>query len=45
MGLAVRRLVGRYMPEADLRRQLVAQVLLFASTFIVTAVSVRLRHH
>jgi hypothetical protein len=44
MGLALRRVVGRYLAEDDPRRQLVAQVLLYAGTFIVIAVSVWLRH-
>ena len=44
MGLALRRLVGWYLPEGDPRRQLVAQVLLYAGTFIVIAAPVWLRH-
>jgi hypothetical protein len=43
MGLALRRLVGWYLPEGDPRHQLLAQVLLYAGTFIVIAVSVWLR--
>jgi heme/copper-type cytochrome/quinol oxidase subunit 4 len=43
MGVALRRLVAMYMPEDDPRRQLVAQVLLYAGTFIVIAASVWLR--
>jgi hypothetical protein len=35
MGVAMRRLVAMYMPEDDPRRQLVAQVLLYAGTFVV----------
>ena len=44
MGLALRRLVGRYLPENDPRRQLIAQAMLYGGTFIVIAVSVWLRH-
>ena len=34
MGLALRRLVGRYLPENDPRRQLIAQAMLYGGTFI-----------
>ena len=44
MGLALRRLVGRYLPKNDPRRQLIAQAMLYGGTFIVIAVSVWLRH-
>ena len=44
MGLALRRLIGRYLPEDDPRRQLIAQAMLYGGTFIVIAVSVWLRH-
>ena len=44
MGLALRRLVGRYLPENDPRRQLIAQAMLYGGTFIILAVSVWLRH-
>jgi hypothetical protein len=44
MGLALRRLMGRYLPEDDPRRQLIAQAILYGGTFIVIAVSVWLRH-
>jgi hypothetical protein len=43
MGLALRRLVGWYLPEDDPRR-LIAQGLLYGGTFIVIAVSLWLRH-
>lgn len=43
MGLALRRLIHRYLPEDDPRRQLIAQVMLYGGTFIVIAVSVWLR--
>jgi hypothetical protein len=42
--LALRRLIGRYLPEGDPRRQLIAQAMLYGGTFIVIAVSVWLRH-
>jgi Kef-type K+ transport system membrane component KefB len=38
MGLALRTLIGRYMPEDDPRRQLIAQAMLYGGTFIVIAV-------
>jgi hypothetical protein len=41
--VALRRLVAMYMPEDDPRRRLVAQVLLYAGTFIVIAASVWLQ--
>jgi hypothetical protein len=44
MSLALRRLIGRYLPEDDPRRQFIAQAMLYGGTFIVIAVSVRLRH-
>jgi hypothetical protein len=43
MGLTLRGVVGRYLAEDDPRRQRVAQVLLYAGTFIVIAASVWLR--
>jgi hypothetical protein len=43
VGLALRRFLGRWLPEDDPRRQLIAQAMLSAGTFIVIAVSVWLR--
>jgi hypothetical protein len=43
-GLMLRRFVGRFLPEGDPRRQLIAQAMLYGGTFIVIAVSVWLRH-
>jgi hypothetical protein len=40
----LRRFVGRFLPEGDPRRQLIAQAMLYGGTFIVIAVSVWLRH-
>jgi hypothetical protein len=45
MGLALRRLIGRFLPEDDPRRQLIAQAMLYRGTFIIIAMSVWLRHH
>jgi hypothetical protein len=44
MGLALRKFLGRWLPEDDPRRQLIAQAMLYGGTFIVIAASVWLRH-
>jgi hypothetical protein len=42
--LALRRFVGRWLPEGNPRRQLIAQAILYGGAFILVAVSVWLRH-
>jgi hypothetical protein len=44
IGLALRRLIDRFLAEDDPRRFYIAQVLLYGGTFIVIATSVWLRH-
>jgi hypothetical protein len=44
VGLALRKLVDRFLDEDDPRRQLIAQALLYGGTFIVIAVSLWFRH-
>jgi hypothetical protein len=43
-GLALHRFIGRWLPEGDPRRQLIAQVLLYAGSFVLIAVSIWVRH-
>jgi hypothetical protein len=44
IGLAFRRAVDRYLDEADPRWQLIAQALPYGGRFVVTALSLLLRH-
>ena len=44
VGLALRKLIDRFLDENDLRRQLIAQALLYGGTFVVIALSLLLRH-
>jgi hypothetical protein len=44
VGLALRRVVDRFLDEGDPRRQLLAQLILYGGLFIVLLVSAWMRH-